>query len=78
MIPHKPVTLDEQIVAYLERADGCVRAGQEVIPPPRACGADVQQAAQIASWNLLTWFVVLAFLGMMFTLTWKAVFEPEL
>jgi hypothetical protein len=66
---HSPRSLDEQVVAYFENNEGCVKTTEAVIPPPTGCSETVQTLYSIAQWHVFTIIVAALFLGMLVSLT---------
>lgn len=66
---HSARSLDEQIVAYFEYDEGCVKTADGVIPPPTDCSEMVQALYGVASWHVFTFLIVAVFVGMMISLT---------
>lgn len=66
---HSARSLDEQIVAYFEYDEGCVKTTEGVIPPPANCSETVHALYAVASWHVFSFLIAAAFVGMMISLT---------
>lgn len=66
------MSFDEEIVAYFEYQDGCVKEGKAVIPPPESCSSAVQALYGLAQWHVATILIVAVFVGLMISLTMSA------
>lgn len=66
---HSARSLDEQIVAYFEYREGCVKVTEGVIPPPAKCSQAVDTLYLFASWHVFSLLVAALFVGMMISLT---------
>lgn len=54
-----PITLEDHLLEYLERANGCAQT--LVSPPPAHCNSQVQGWYQFLKFHPFTWMIIILF-----------------